>query len=64
MITPDLSRATWRKSSYSTSHANCVEVAVAPYSDPCSVGVRDSKNAAGPALMFPVSSWIGFITER
>ncbi|HEX3778211.1 MAG TPA: DUF397 domain-containing protein [Pseudonocardiaceae bacterium] len=27
MITPDLSRAVWHKSSYSTTQGNCVEVA-------------------------------------
>ena len=41
----DLSRVTWRKSSYSSGGGNqCVEVAVTP----AGVAIRDSKNPAGP----------------
>jgi hypothetical protein len=43
----------WRKSSRSTDTANCVEVA---FAGPA-VGVRDSKNAAGPVLAFPAHTW-------
>jgi hypothetical protein len=47
----------WRKSSYSGSgNTDCVEVAVGVGA----VGVRDSKNAAGPRLQFPVTAWRGF----
>jgi hypothetical protein len=50
---------TWRKSSYSGSQENCVEVAFAPVA----VGLRDSKNTAGPALFFPRGAFTMFITE-
>jgi hypothetical protein len=48
----------WRKSSYSGASGtnDCVEVAVGVGA----VGVRDSKNAAGPRLQFPVIAWRGF----
>ena len=35
----------WKKSSYSAANGNCVEVARV---DGGHIGVRDSKNAAGP----------------
>ncbi|MFG2284596.1 DUF397 domain-containing protein [Streptomyces sp. NPDC048595] len=57
--TPDLARAVWRKSSYSDGgEHNCVEVAdgLAP-----TVPVRDSKNPAGPVLLFPAGAWSAFI---
>ncbi|MGW3563738.1 DUF397 domain-containing protein [Streptomyces sp. NPDC000941] len=58
--TPDLSVATWRKSSYSNNDGgNCVEVAD---NLPDIVPVRDSKNPEGPALIFPSRSWAAFIT--
>jgi hypothetical protein len=49
----------WRKSSYSgaTGDNNCVEVAVGAMR----VGVRDSKNAAGPTLEIPASGWRAFL---
>ncbi|WP_262705428.1 MULTISPECIES: DUF397 domain-containing protein [Streptomyces] len=57
--TPDLSVATWRKSSYSNNNGgNCVEVAD---NLPGLVPVRDSKNPDGPALLFPSRSWAAFI---
>jgi hypothetical protein len=57
LVTPqDIS---WKKSSYSAANGNCVEVARlgAGY-----VGVRDSKNAAQPALGFTPASWRTFIS--
>lgn len=57
MIVPDLSRAAWRTSSYSSSQGNCVEVAMAPEA----VAVRDSKNTAGPVLAFPATAWHTFL---
>lgn len=49
----------WRKSSYSNSTANCVEVA---FGGPA-VAVRDSKNTAIPALTFPASAWAAFLRD-
>jgi hypothetical protein len=52
---PNLSDATWRKSSRSTgSGQNCVEVAT---NLPGLVAVRDSKNPQGPALLFTPTQW-------
>jgi len=50
------SRSPWRKSTYSNSNSNCVEVA----SWPSAVAVRDSKDAAGPRLAVPASTWRAF----
>ena len=56
----DLSRAVWRKSSLSSGNGGaCVEVAS---NLPRVVGVRDSKDPAGPALAFPVADWRTFVT--
>jgi Domain of unknown function (DUF397) len=47
----------WRTSSYSHGDGNCVEVAAArPV-----VGVRDSKDPAGPVLSYPARSWAAFL---
>ena len=53
----DLSRAEWRKSSFSSQSGNCVEVA---RNLPGLVAVRDSKDPDGPALLFSPESWAGF----
>jgi uncharacterized protein DUF397 len=52
-----LARASWRKSSYSGGSGNCVEVAGGL---PGAVGVRDSKDPAGPALVVSPGSWRHF----
>lgn len=54
----DPSTAHWRKSSRSTSTANCVEVALHHQA----VGIRDSKNPDGPVLMFPEAAWRTFLS--
>jgi Domain of unknown function (DUF397) len=56
----DLSRAAWRKSTYSNNGGACVEVASNP---PGTVAVRDSKNSDGPALTFTADSWRTLIDD-
>ncbi|MBF6191184.1 MULTISPECIES: DUF397 domain-containing protein [Nocardia] len=53
----DLSAANWFKSSYSSAEKDCVEVA---FLREGSVGVRDSKNPSGPALVFRPGDWDSF----
>ena len=55
----DAANAKWFKSSRSGGDKNCVEVAFLSNEF---VGVRDSKNPAGPALRFTRSEWSAFIT--
>ncbi|MGV9662285.1 DUF397 domain-containing protein [Nocardia niigatensis] len=57
-MTDDLSAAEWFKSSYSGDKADCVETA---HLRDGSVGVRDSKNASGPALVFTPKQWDAFV---
>ncbi|WP_307719349.1 DUF397 domain-containing protein [Nocardia mexicana] len=52
----DLSTAVWRKISKSSGGLDCVEVAFPPGGV---VGVRGSKNAAGPALLSLLPTGIG-----
>ena len=47
----------WRKSSYSNSQANCVEVA---RTGSGKVAVRDSRNPGGGALSFSPDEWQAF----
>ena len=49
----------WRKSSYSGSQENCVEVAFTT----ARAGVRDSKHPSGPALSFSLSAFKTFLTR-
>jgi hypothetical protein len=48
----------WRKSSYSGSQANCVEVGNATGR----VRVRDTKERQGPALTLSADAWRRFMT--
>ncbi|MBF6289783.1 DUF397 domain-containing protein [Nocardia cyriacigeorgica] len=52
--------AKWFKSSRSVGDSDCVEVA---HLERDRVGVRDSKNPSGPALVFAPSAWDSFITQ-
>jgi len=54
----DIARAAWRKSSYSGGAGNCVEIAG---NLPGTVGVRDSKDSAGPVLVFTPGIWRAFV---
>ncbi|MEU3983319.1 DUF397 domain-containing protein [Streptomyces sp. NPDC026672] len=60
---PDLHDVRWLRSSYSTGANNCVETA-RPRTGPLTglLAVRDSKDPAGPALLFSPESWAGFVT--
>ncbi|MFC9291585.1 DUF397 domain-containing protein [Streptomyces sp. NPDC057052] len=51
----------WLRSSYSTGANNCVETA-RPDRGPWAglLAVRDSKDPAGPALLFSPGSWADF----
>ncbi|MEU4894225.1 DUF397 domain-containing protein [Streptomyces sp. NPDC044780] len=48
----------WLRSSYSVGMNNCVETALL---GPDRLGVRDSKNTAGPVLLFTPSAWTSFV---
>jgi len=55
----DVTRAVWRKSSYSSGNGGaCVEVA---RNLPGIVAVRDSKDPEGPALVFTPEEWLAFL---
>jgi hypothetical protein len=76
-MTGQLRHPAWRKSSYSSDQANCVEVAAlgwrtSSYSSSqanCvevalrgpAVGVRDSKDPDGPVLAVPAGRWSAFL---
>lgn len=53
----DLSGAKWFKSSHSSGQTECVEAAWLPGGQ---VGVRDSKDVSGPALVFDSGVWGAF----
>lgn len=55
---PDLAGAVWRKSSYSGTSGNCVEVAT---NLPGIVAIRDSKDPEGARLVVGVSEWRAFV---
>ncbi|MFI0942488.1 DUF397 domain-containing protein [Streptomyces sp. NPDC021020] len=62
MLATELSDAVWRKSSYSggdSGGGECVEVAGLAGR----TAVRDSKDAEGPALVFPAASWAAFVAD-
>ncbi|WP_280235571.1 DUF397 domain-containing protein [Nocardia cyriacigeorgica] len=55
----DVTNARWFKSSHSDASTECVEVA---FLDANLVGVRDSKNPDGGALVFGPDEWATFTT--
>jgi hypothetical protein len=63
-ITPDGSEGRpspdshWTKSSLSFANSNCVEVADLSAGQ---IGVRDSKDTAGPVLRFTPDEWHAFL---
>jgi hypothetical protein len=56
---PDTSTS-WRKSSYSGDNGDCVEVARFSTGR---IGIRDSKNPTGPALLISYHDWRQFIMK-
>jgi hypothetical protein len=56
----DNASAPWRKSSYSNSQANCVEVTRTRTGK---VAVRDSRNPDGGALNFSPDQWHTFVAK-
>jgi hypothetical protein len=50
----------WRKSTFTGSEGNCVEVALLPIG----IAIRDSKYTTGPTLAFPTATWRTFIGAR
>ena len=55
----DVTRAMWRKSSYSSGNGgNCVEISTAGTD---TVAVRDSKDVTGPELEFTSQAWSAFV---
>jgi hypothetical protein len=58
MTVTDLSRAEWRKSSYSSQDGNCVEVA---RNLPGLVAVRDSKEPDEARLVVSREAWRAFV---
>ncbi|WNI15347.1 DUF397 domain-containing protein [Actinacidiphila sp. ITFR-21] len=56
-IAVDLNGAQWRKSTYSGMENNCLEVAPVEGH----VATRDSKDPAGPALVFSQEAWTAFV---
>jgi hypothetical protein len=55
----DLNGAAWRKSSYTASNGNCVEVADVPGG--AGIAVRDSKNVDIPAARVTRGAWVQFL---
>jgi hypothetical protein len=77
MAPRELNAIAWRKSSYSGSNGDCVEIGWHKSSHSASngncvevgwpeavgVAVRDSKQPAGPALTFATPNWRTFLAD-
>ncbi|MFB7474962.1 DUF397 domain-containing protein [Kitasatospora sp. NPDC056184] len=58
LLGPAAAGLVWRKSSYSGAQSNCVEVA---FGVADAVPVRDSKDPAGPVVLFDAEAWASFV---
>jgi hypothetical protein len=56
MTLPDLPRADWRRSKYSGSNGNCVEIGTSGLA----VLVRDTKAREARTLAFTADAWTSF----
>ena len=59
MRTPKLDNQIWRTSSHSAGNGDCVEVGDVARSS--SLAIRDSKDKAGPILLFAAHEWRAFV---
>lgn len=62
-IAPDVApESAWFKSSYSENNGTgCVEIA--HLTRTAEVGIRDSKDKTGPALVVPAAAWTAFVSD-
>ncbi|MFI0445127.1 DUF397 domain-containing protein [Actinomadura sp. 6N118] len=66
MTAPDLTRAAWRKSSYSEGSNACIEVGIRTMSSPGTDALylmRDSKDPEGPALALNPGQWHALLRD-
>jgi hypothetical protein len=52
-----MAQTAWRKSSFTASDGECVEVAFAQVE----AAVRDSKDPTGPVLTVPAAGWVELV---
>ncbi|MDH6137154.1 hypothetical protein P3T37_006586 [Kitasatospora sp. MAA4] len=58
MTVPEIAARGWYKSSFSAQANDCVETG---HLVAGGMAVRDSKDSAGPALIFPADAWRAFV---